>query len=93
MKGDWTLEVYVQDRRVKAGQRLQGKYDYTNVDLKWMQEEMRDLQTRLYPQPKYRIELHETWVTRQNLLGGKEYQERYDTPRCCSPSTEAYWSQ
>jgi hypothetical protein len=38
------------------------------------------------------IELHETFVTRTNLMGGAEYQERYDTPRFCSPSSEAYWS-
>ena len=28
----------------------------------------------------------------QEKLGGKEYQERYDTPRFCSPSSESYWS-
>jgi hypothetical protein len=26
------------------------------------------------------------------MMGGGEYQERYDTPRYCSPSSEAYWS-
>lgn len=89
---DYTLEVYVMDRRTKAGQRLQGKYDYKDVETKWMQEEMRELQSTLYPQPKYRMELHETWVTRKNLMGGKEFKERYDTPYYCSPSSESYWS-
>jgi hypothetical protein len=40
----------------------------------------------------YRYEIHETMVTRTNMMGGAEYQERYDTPRYCSPSSEAYWS-
>ena len=38
------------------------------------------------------FEIHETYVTRVNMMGGAEYQERYDTPRYCSPSSEAYWS-
>ena len=36
--------------------------------------------------------LYETWVTRKNLMGGAEFQERYDTPYFCSPSSESYWS-
>jgi len=31
-------------------------------------------------------------VTRKNLMTGAEYQERADTPLCCSPSSETYWS-
>lgn len=31
-------------------------------------------------------------VTRINLMSGKEYQERRDTPGYCSPSRESYWS-
>lgn len=92
MRTDYTLEIYVMDRRTKAGQRLHGKYDYKDVETKWMQEEMRELQNTLYPQPKYRLELHETWVTRRNLMGGAEFKERYDTPYYCSPSSESYWS-
>jgi hypothetical protein len=57
-----------------------------------MMEEMRDLRQRLYPQPKYRMELHETYVTRRNMMTGAEFQERYDTPYYCSPSSETYWS-
>ena len=38
------------------------------------------------------VEVFETFVTRQNLIGGKEFQERYDTPYFCSPASESYWS-
>ena len=34
----------------------------------------------------------ETYVTKTNLMGGKEFTERYDTPIYCSPSSESYWS-
>ena len=89
---NYTLEIWVQDRRTKTGQRLFGKYDYTRVSGTWMQEEMQDLRRRLYPSPKYRMELYDTYVTRTNALTGAEYEERYDTPRSCSPSSELYWS-
>ncbi len=31
-------------------------------------------------------------VTRTNLMTGKTYQESVNTPSCCSPASEAYWS-
>lgn len=89
---NYTIEIWVQDRRCKAGERLFGKYDYKYVSNTWMQEEISDLKHRLYPSPKYRIDLYETFVTRKNLITGEEFQERYDTPYYCSPSSETYWS-
>ena len=38
------------------------------------------------------IKLKETFVTKTNLMGGKEFTERYDTPYYCSPASESYWS-
>jgi hypothetical protein len=38
------------------------------------------------------VEVFETFVTRKNMMSGKEYQERYDTPYYCSPSSETFWS-
>jgi len=34
----------------------------------------------------------EKMVERENLLSGKKYMERVNTPRVCSSSSEAYWS-
>jgi hypothetical protein len=31
-------------------------------------------------------------VERVNLMTGKTYMEDVNTPRCCSPSSETYWS-
>jgi len=31
-------------------------------------------------------------VTRINLMSGKEYEESVNTPLCCSPASETYWS-
>ena len=89
---DYTLRIYKADKRTKTGEMHFGDYDYSARELKWMMEEIRELQNTLYKFPKFRIELHETWVTKTNLLSGKEYMERFDTPHYCSPSSESYWS-
>ena len=34
----------------------------------------------------------ERTVTRKNMMSGKEYTESVNTPLCCSPSSETYWS-
>lgn len=82
---EYTVELYKLDKRYKEGRVLSMKVDLEDVTL--------DQVERMYPVRKgYVREIHETYVTRTNLMGGKEYQERYDTPRCCSPSSEAYWS-
>lgn len=36
-------------------------------------------------------ELDSEMVTRVNIMTGKEYQERRDTPLACSPASETYW--
>ena len=82
---DYTVEMYRLDRRYKEGQKLVYKTDYTGVTLDQME--------RMYPRrPGYIVMIHETYVKRTNMMSGREYQERYDTPRSCSPSSEAYWS-
>lgn len=31
-------------------------------------------------------------VTRRNLMTGAEFTQSVNTPRCCDPSSETYWS-
>ena len=84
---EYTLEIYKADRRTKEGRRLVVKQDFAPSTRDYIEnvvEQKRKL--------GFIVELFETYVTRKNLMGGKEYQERYDTPRFCSPSSEAYWS-
>ena len=38
------------------------------------------------------VEYIEKQVTRKNLMTGKTYKESANTPMCCSPSSETYWS-
>jgi hypothetical protein len=83
----YTVEIYRADRRVKAGQRLVEKRDFEPVTRDYIDTVVEKLQTK-----GITIRLHETFVTKNNLMGGKEFTERYDTPYYCSPASESYWS-
>ena len=85
----YTVEIYKRDARTKKGERLVSKTDY-EVSEKSMLEHT--VKHTYRASQGYRYEIHETYVKRTNMMGGKEYTERYDTPRSCSPSSEAYWS-
>ena len=90
--GDYTITVIKVDRRYREGERRVETRDYEQKDFAWMLEELKILRHRDYPGSRYRLELTETYVTRRNLMTGGEYQERFDTPHSCSPSSETYWS-
>ena len=88
---DFTVEVYLADRRFRAGEHMINKIDLTNVTL----AQARSWGPNLYGidhSRSYRFEIHETWVTRKNLITGQEFSERYDTPWTSSPASETYWS-
>ena len=82
----YTLEVYKTDRRARKGERLCFKQDYEVWDLSMFKHTVR------HTWAGHRIVIQETYVTRRNLMTGAEFQERYDTPRSCSPASETYWS-
>jgi hypothetical protein len=88
----FTLEIYKQDKRTKEGQRLIGKYDYDRKDRASMEREVKELYPTYNAKDGYKFNIVETFVTKRNALSGKEFQERYDTPYYCSPSSESYWS-
>jgi hypothetical protein len=83
----YTVEIYRKDLRTKAGERLVLKKDYDTDNKSTLEKSVKDSLAR-----NERYEIHETWVTRTSLMGGKEFKERYDTPYYCSPSSETYWS-
>jgi hypothetical protein len=84
---EYTLEIYKADRRNKNGKRFVAKEDYAaspRTYINIIAEKKRELGFIVY--------IFETYVLRENVMTGKEFQERYDTPWSCSPSTETYWS-
>jgi hypothetical protein len=87
----YTLELYKTDARTKSGERLVEKRDGCGA----MGSPLRAVElhyAKMYPSPQWRVEIHETMVTSRNMMNGKEFKERYDTPYYCSPSSETYWS-
>ena len=84
---EYTLELYKVDRRTKEGRRLYAKEDFAESTKDYI-ETVAEGKRRL----GFIVEVYETYVTRKNLMGGREFRERYDTPYYCSPSSETYWS-
>jgi hypothetical protein len=83
----YTLEVYKADRRIKGGYRLVEKPDFEPVTRAYI-ETVADRKM----EQGFIVKIFETFVTKKNLMGGKEFTERYDTPYFCSPASESYWS-
>lgn len=83
----YTVEVYKQDRRTKSGERMVHKADYDTDNISQLEHSVRHTWRK-----GYRYEIHQTFVTRKNMMNGQEFQERYDTPYYCSPRSETYWS-
>jgi hypothetical protein len=83
----YTIELYKADRRVKEGRRLVQKSDFDPVTRDYIQTVVEDKIAQ-----GFLVLVHETFVTKKNLIGGKEFTERYDTPSFCSPASESYWS-
>ena len=84
---EYTLEIYKQDKRTKEGKRLYAKQDFapsTKDYINIVAENKRKL--------GFIVEVFETYVVEKNLMTGKEFKERYDTPYFCSPSSESFWS-
>ena len=83
----YTVEIYRADRRKKEGERLVLKKDYDTDNLSTLEKSVKD-----HLAANERYEIHETYVTRKSFMNGAEFEERYDTPYYCSPSSETYWS-
>ena len=83
----YTVEIYKADKRKKSGERLVLKKDYATDNRSMLEHTVNSTM-----QKGERYIIHETYVTRKSLMNGAEFQERYDTPYYCSPSSETYWS-
>ena len=90
----FTVEIYKADKRVKKNERFgKNKVGFRFIEAKDFstREDVIEAGFELVKQG-YTLEIHQTYVTRKNMMSGVEFQERYDTPSFCSPSSESYWS-
>ena len=93
MKQVWTMYIYKTDRRTKSGERTVSTTVWQNRDEAEMRREVRELQYELWPVNKgFRIEFHPKMMTVKNLMTGADVEIDRDTPWCCNPASESYWS-
>ncbi len=85
----YTVIIYKKDARTKSGERRVHYADYDTTDRSTLEHTVKHTWRAGHG---FRYEIHETMVERVNMMGGAKYMERFDTPRYCSPSSEAYWS-
>ena len=84
---EYTIERYKIDLRRKDGLRLSDKIDYTPSSIESMESAIKNMED-----DGFIINYFPTYTTQKNLITGELYQERYDTPSFCSPSSESFWS-
>lgn len=89
---DYTIKVFKFDKRCKTGEKFMARYEYCDKTYDNMLDEMKDLRAKLYTTDKFYLTLNETYVTRVNMMTGKEFTEHFETPHYCSPAFESYWS-
>jgi hypothetical protein len=90
-KQDYTLYIYKKDKRTKSGERL----IRTQV-IKDLSEDLvaadRSAVYRHFPKSMYRAEYVPSMMTVKSLMTGQDVQIASDTPWCCNPASETYWS-
>jgi hypothetical protein len=93
---EYTFEIYKKDNRIKRDERYgRNKKGLRFVEVKDFAPVTRDYIETLaddFRKEGLVVHVYETFVSRKNMMSGKEYQERYDTPYYCSPSSETFWS-
>ena len=89
---NYTLEVCKIDRRKNDGERLVHKMDFF-LEPELLADIKKYISEKIFTSEKgFRIEVIETLISKKNFMTGETFQERYDTPYFCSPSSETFWS-
>lgn len=86
-KQDYTLFSYKADKRTKSGERLVMTRVMDNMTADQMAAVVKGL-----AQVGYRYEYFPAMMTVKSLMTGQDVQIPTDTPWCCNPASETYWS-
>jgi len=90
---DWLVTVYKTDKRCKAGERFVAKYPFSGMDRDAVERELNGLAQLLYPKKNgWLFDVQPATKIVKNLMTGKDIEIASDTPYCCDPSSERYWS-
>lgn len=91
-KQTYTLYIYKKDARTKTGER---RVSTTVVEAENDLAMERDICAKLRADPAYaayRFEYFPKMKTVKNLMTGQDIEIDRDTPWCCNPASESYWS-
>ena len=92
MKQDYTMHIYKTDRRCKTGVRPVSRTIWADRTKEGMVRECLEL-AQLYPAAKgYRFDYYPSMKTVKSMMSGKDVRIDTDTPWCCNPASETYWS-
>ena len=93
MKQEWKVTVYKKDRRTKSGERFVTSYRFSGMDRDGVARELNELTQVLYPNAAgWRFDVQPATKIVKNLMTGADVEIDADTPRCCDPSSELYWT-
>jgi hypothetical protein len=92
MKQDYTLHIFRTDRRYKTGERLFTTVKYLNRDDNEMRSVVAGLFDKFDPDAGWRFDWTPSKMTVKNLMTGADVEIDRDTPWCCNPASESYWS-
>lgn len=93
MKQNWIVTVYKRDRRTKSGERFVNSYPFSGMDRDTVERELTALSQQLYPKKDgWRFDVKPATKIVKNLMTGQDIEIAADTPLCCDPSSETYWS-
>ena len=88
----YVLKVFKQDKRTKAGERFVNSYEFDRKDDKAMEREVKELNWLYSAKEGYRMEFAPKTKMVKNLMTGQMVEIDADTPWCCNPASESYWS-
>lgn len=83
----YVLLTFKKDARYKEGERLYSKEEVeadSESTIQYITERRKSLDFRCMFTPATKIV--------RNFMTGSEVEIAWDTPHCCDPSTETYWS-
>ena len=88
-KQDFTVYTYKIDKRTKSKEKLVGTRVLKDMDEQTLKA---IVVVALEMNPNFRFEYFPTMKTVTNLMSGVDIQIPHDTPWCCNPASETYWS-
>jgi len=90
----YTITLYKKDARCKDGKTKIWYADFLDQSIEQHIANLKETErlARVYMDPRKIIIESKEFRNVKNLMTGKEMQIAADTPLCCDPSSETFWS-